>query len=123
MLEASRGNIEQAKENLGIHLTQTHLLLEDQFFLRCSRIALSLATEDVDGAKQTLAIISAQSMMERDIESVFQLHVSAIEGTCLPTPVRSRRLVRDWHRASDAILSGNFQLASRFEFGAILKCA
>lgn len=123
MLEASRGNIEQAKENLGIHLTQTHLLLEDQFFLRCSRIALSLATEDVDGAKQTLAIISAQSMMERDIESVFQLHVSAIEGTCLPTPVRSRRLVRDWHRASGAILSGNFQLASRFEFGAILKCA
>lgn len=123
MLEASRGNIDRAKENLKNQLEQTRLLLEDRFFLKCGSVALSLATYDVQSAKETIALIPAQSSMERAIESVLQVHISAIEGDVTPKRVRSRRLVADWHRASDAILNGDFSKASQYEFGAILKCA
>ena len=123
MLEASRGNIQQAKANLEIHLQQTNLLLEDRFFLNCGSVALSLASKDIVSAKERLLIMPAQSPMERGIERVFQLHISALEGCVLLPPLRSRRLVSDWHRASDAVLSGDFSLASQYEFYAILKCA
>lgn len=123
LLDASQGNIRNAKSLLDSHIEETRLLLDERFWLKSGKVAIDLANGDVGSAKAVLNSILPISRVEKSVRQILQFHADSLSGVATYHLNRDRRLLNDWKEAKNAIIAFDLKSATYWEFAALLKCA